>query len=537
MKKIFFLILCLLNIGIYSQATSGKVDSDTKWLIEGAKNGPGNPASMKFGDVNSGGNIEINSGFVFGNAGPGSVLVKTSRDFSVINTADVTAFGFGKFSFTVKDLAGTGAPESVKFGIGTSDPKYTLHLDNLGDNDGVRLGDVGFFRKGLSSRKEIFLESLDSEGTLLLKAAGDGGPGSRITLNGSEKDRGTLQLSSGFGNEGGGDVKMYSHGKFEFINTATSWGFADSGVFTFSNENINSPIKFGIGTNAPQSTLHLDNLAASDGIQFGNKFKIRQFGVEDNNFVLEHLPSTGNMYIRARKSSSDSNSSLYINDYGGNVIIGTAEHRALLYVRGDAYIEKGWLRVNGNQGLYFQDFGGGFRMIDNSWIRTYGGKNFYHDKGIMRTDGVFQVGSGGNRFIVQANGNVGIGTTDTKGFELGVKGKIAAQEVKVALYGSAGWSDFVFEDNYDLPTLTEVETHISEKGHLKDIPSAKEVEKDGFFLGQMDAKLLQKIEELTLYTIQQQKEIEALKGEKKANAELVGKLTNLLERVEKLEAK
>jgi len=104
-------------------------------------------------------------------------------------------------------------------------------------------------------------------------------------------------------------------------------------------------------------------------------------------------------------------------------------------------------------------------------------------------------------------GNVGIGTTDTKGFELGVNGRIAAEEVKVALYGT--WPDFVFEKEYNLPTLKKVEKHIKDKGHLKDIPSALEVAENGIFLGAMNAKLLQKIEELTLYTIQQQKDLEA----------------------------
>ena len=101
-----------------------------------------------------------------------------------------------------------------------------------------------------------------------------------------------------------------------------------------------------------------------------------------------------------------------------------------------------------------------------------------------------------------------IGTATTGSHKLAVEGSIGAREIKVE---ANGWSDFVFEKEYKLPTLEEVETHIKEKGHLKDIPSAKEVEKNGFFLGKMDSKLLQKIEELTLYTIQQDKEIKELK--------------------------
>ena len=74
-----------------------------------------------------------------------------------------------------------------------------------------------------------------------------------------------------------------------------------------------------------------------------------------------------------------------------------------------------------------------------------------------------------------------------------------------------GWSDFVFFKDYKLPTLKEVENHIKSKGHLQNIPSAKEVEENGILLGNMNAKLLEKIEELTLYTIKQQKELEAQK--------------------------
>ena len=138
-----------------------------------------------------------------------------------------------------------------------------------------------------------------------------------------------------------------------------------------------------------------------------------------------------------------------------------------------------------------------------------------------------------NNGNIKFNGSVGIGTADTKGFKLGVNGKIAAEEVKVALYGN--WSDFVFKKEYNLPTLTEVENHIKEKGHLKDIPSAKEVEKNGFYLGEMDAKLLQKIEELTLYTIAQEKKIEKVEKENESLKFLATKFLELQKRLEKLE--
>ncbi|WP_285060268.1 hypothetical protein [Pedobacter ginsengisoli] len=103
---------------------------------------------------------------------------------------------------------------------------------------------------------------------------------------------------------------------------------------------------------------------------------------------------------------------------------------------------------------------------------------------------------------MRANGNVGIGVLNATE-KLSVKGKIRAQEVKIEMNG---WPDFVFGKDYLLPTLQETEKHIKEKGRLPGIPSAAEVEKNGIELGDMNKKLLQKIEELTLYLIEMKKE-------------------------------
>jgi len=121
----------------------------------------------------------------------------------------------------------------------------------------------------------------------------------------------------------------------------------------------------------------------------------------------------------------------------------------------------------------------------------------------------------GNGRLSSFDGPLSIGTTTIGGFKLAVNGKIRATEIIV----ETGWADFVFEKGYDLPSLVEVEAHIKEKGHLKDIPSAKEVAENGIMLGEMNSKLLQKIEELTLYTIEQEKKIERMEA-------LVQKLLN-----------
>jgi len=108
--------------------------------------------------------------------------------------------------------------------------------------------------------------------------------------------------------------------------------------------------------------------------------------------------------------------------------------------------------------------------------------------------------------INTSNGNVGIGTKNAGTWKLAVKGKIRAEEIKV----ETGWADYVFENDYDLPTLEEVERHIREKGHLINIPTAEEVEANGIELGKMNKLLLEKIEELTLYTLQQEEKLKRM---------------------------
>lgn len=107
---------------------------------------------------------------------------------------------------------------------------------------------------------------------------------------------------------------------------------------------------------------------------------------------------------------------------------------------------------------------------------------------------------------------IGNGVSLPSGYKLYVQDGILTEKVKVALSSDpTNWSDFVFDDNYDLRPLSDVEKFIKKNKHLPEIPSTEEVHKEGLDLAQMDAKLLQKVEELTLYVIQQQKEINELK--------------------------
>jgi hypothetical protein len=126
-----------------------------------------------------------------------------------------------------------------------------------------------------------------------------------------------------------------------------------------------------------------------------------------------------------------------------------------------------------------------------------------------------------NKWIVGNNGTIGIGeftnqlpadgiAADGEKYKLFVKDGIKTEKVKVDIAASNGWADYVFQKDYKLMPLNNVEKFINENGHLPEVPTTEEAIKNGIELKEMNILLLKKIEELTLYTIEQQKRIEAL---------------------------
>lgn len=116
-----------------------------------------------------------------------------------------------------------------------------------------------------------------------------------------------------------------------------------------------------------------------------------------------------------------------------------------------------------------------------------------------------------SKMVFTEQGNLGIGTEDTKGYKLAVAGTMIAERVKVKLQSS--WPDYVFADDYKLPSLAEVGTYIKQNRHLPDMPAADEVAKEGLDVGEMNKLLLKKVEELTLYLLKQDEKIQQLTEE------------------------
>ena len=156
------------------------------------------------------------------------------------------------------------------------------------------------------------------------------------------------------------------------------------------------------------------------------------------------------------------------------------------------------------------------------------GKIWHIGNDNMVQGGQFYIADGSvARISVDGTGNVGIGdhTPDAK---LDVAGTIKAEEVVLESSGA----DFVFEADYPLRPLPEVESHIQVHKHLPEIPSAAQMQAEGVSMSQMQTKLLQKVEELTLYAIAQDKRLKTQQAE---NTALKAQVTALVERMEKIE--
>jgi hypothetical protein len=248
--------------------------------------------------------------------------------------------------------------------------------------------------------------------------------------------------------------------------------------------------------------------------------------------------STGNF-----SSASEIPSVLTVNSSNQNVGIGTVTPETKFHVNGESrYNGSGWfsrtnngtkavaLRLGQAQGWDYpaveigtEDNGGSSESywFGTRWVHhikfqrasSSGTKNMVsffgtdsdHEMHIYSTDGStskIKLNADGVSYI---QGSVAIGTTDPLGYKLAVNGNAIFNKVKVKLFP---WADYVFYDDYKLPALKEVEAYVKQYKHLPDVPSEKEIQQNGLDLGDSQAMLLKKIEELTLYLIEQNRKLE-----------------------------
>jgi len=259
-------------------------------------------------------------------------------------------------------------------------------------------------------------------------------------------------------------------------------------LFVSSSPSRKGTGKVGIGgVLEPQAKLHI---LAEHGEQAGlfieqSRFRVIDLFLGDMNHGIRCTDDDGLIFRTGEN---------YIFNEG-SVGIGTLKPGYMLDIKGDMFTKE--------LTLYDKDR---YRESIEGWVLRSNeyGKAYWCDPSTLDDDDWIMNGND----VYRISGHVGIGTNNTYGYRLAVNGAIITEEVTVKI--TEDWPDYVFHDEYDLISIPELESYISENGHLPDIPAAEAIKKNGLEVGKMEGLLLQKIEELTLYIICQEEKIEKM---------------------------
>jgi hypothetical protein len=359
------------------------------------------------------------------------------------------------------------------------------------------------------------------------------GPNTQLRLENDEvgnEARMRLRTKNAGGQYLHADIALYANG-----NSAETGflGFkvpANNTVGTGYSMVVNSDGKLGLGTVEPLAKLHVNGAGESVTIGDPNHTgqpALRFLGGYTNGFTYIQAGGAASPKLRFSKYSTvDQNLEdfqVYATEsfFSGKMGIGVAKPKDPLHVYEAAGSSGTTLRLdaapNLNPNMLFSVDGinyANIRVVDSEQDQLQ-----------------FQTYNEGwvNAMSISKEGKVSIGTENPGTYKLAVNGDIKARKVNVTL---EGWSDFVFEEDYVLRPLAEVEQFIKAHKHLPDVPSEAEVLEEGVELGEMNSRLLQKIEELTLYTIQQEK---VLEKQQEKLIEKEGQFAELLKRMELLE--
>lgn len=252
------------------------------------------------------------------------------------------------------------------------------------------------------------------------------------------------------------------------------------------------------------------NMGNSDNYKYGEITGYKN-GAQ---IVIRNSPSFPTMYIRSRfADGSGTWGKVLASGKDGRYGIGTDKPLTALTVSGEGN-PNSTISING-----INNTSAGLNLFNDGYVKWYVFNRA--DK-----DNSFRISSKTHLGLtISQDGQVGIGTDRYSDYKLSVAGNIRAEGVKV----EKGWADYVFEDNYNLLTLSQVKDSIELNGHLPGMKSAEEVAASGGFeIGETAVKLLEKIEELTLYSIDLHTENNSLKQQ---NEHLTSTVSELTEKV------